>query len=50
MQPGDENFSLPAEPRNAIDHAIIVKNESTVYKHIDRNRVDPRKAHNPGVW
>ena len=44
MNPGEESFSLPAEPRNAIDHAMIVKNESTVYKHIDRNRVDPRKA------
>ena len=43
MNPGEESFSLPAEPRNAIDHAMIVKNESTVYKHIDQNRVDPRK-------
>ena len=42
--PGGITYTLPAEPRNAPEHAQIVKNESVVYKHIDRNRVDPRKA------
>ena len=44
VNPGVERFSLPAEPRYPPDHATISKNESQLFKHIDRNRVDPRKA------
>ena len=44
VHPGDEQFALPAEPRYPPDHATIVKNESQLFKHLDRNRVDPRKA------
>ena len=32
MNPGDEVFSLPAEPRNPPDTSTIVKNESHLFK------------------
>ena len=40
----DEHYALPAEPRYPPDHAMIVKNESALFRFIERNRVDPRKA------
>ena len=37
-------FSLPSEPYHPPNQATIIKNESHLFKTIQRNRVDPREA------
>ena len=39
-----EFFSLPSEPYHSPDQAVIIKNESHLFKTIQRSRVDPREA------
>ena len=39
-----EFFSLPSEPYHSPDQATIIKNESHLFKTIQRSRVDPREA------
>ena len=44
LMPSGITFTTPAEPRHAPDHAQLVKNEGSLYKWTNHNRVDPRKA------
>ena len=42
-------YALPSEPHHGVDQATIIKNESHLFKAIQRRRIDPREA-SPSYW
>ena len=42
-------YAMPSEPHHGVDQATIIKNESHLFKTIQRRRIDPREA-SPSYW
>ena len=40
--PADDTYSLPADPKNSVDHGMIAKNENHLIQWVATNRIDPR--------
>ena len=43
------HYALPSEPHHGVDQATIIKNESHLFKTIQRRRIDSREA-SPSYW